>query len=128
MLRQSTTPEHHPSHRLSAAIPPSGSPFFRFVQDHPDVLPALPGYIHEALVRRYIQNANHRGLRDEDLDALVVSYLGRFSRSTVSCGEHDLGVSDVSHERLHQSLSDEPPHFLRLYTTARLVTHDTWHR
>ena len=35
------------------AIPPSGSPFFRFVQDNPDVLPGLPGYIHEALVRRY---------------------------------------------------------------------------
>lgn len=58
------------------AIPPSGSPFFRFVQDNPDVLPGLPGYIHEALVRRYIQNASHRGLRDEDLDALAAPWIG----------------------------------------------------
>ena len=33
------------------AIPPAGSPFFRFVQRHPDVLGELPGYIHRALVR-----------------------------------------------------------------------------
>ena len=53
------------------AIPPSGSPFFRFVKENPDVLGELPGYIHEAIVRRYIQGASHRGLRDDDLDALV---------------------------------------------------------
>ncbi|WP_264159310.1 alpha/beta fold hydrolase [Actinomadura rudentiformis] len=58
------------------AIPPSGSPFFRFVQDHPDVLGQLPGYIHTAIVRAYIQGASHRRLRDEDLDALVQPWTG----------------------------------------------------
>jgi pimeloyl-ACP methyl ester carboxylesterase len=58
------------------AIPPSGSPFFRFVQDHPDVLGQVPGYIHTAIVRTYIQGASHRGLRDEDLDALVEPWTG----------------------------------------------------
>jgi pimeloyl-ACP methyl ester carboxylesterase len=58
------------------AIPPSGSPLFRFVKDDPDVLAALPPYIHEAIVRRYIQGASHRGLRADDLDALVRPWTG----------------------------------------------------
>jgi pimeloyl-ACP methyl ester carboxylesterase len=58
------------------AIPPSGSPFFRFVKENPEVLGELPGYIHEAIVRRYIQGASHRGLRDDDLDALVRPWTG----------------------------------------------------
>ncbi|TDD93511.1 alpha/beta fold hydrolase [Actinomadura rubrisoli] len=58
------------------AIPPSGSPFFKFVQDHPDLLGQLPGYIHTAIVRAYIQGASHRGLRDDDLDALVRPWTG----------------------------------------------------
>ncbi|PZG48858.1 alpha/beta hydrolase [Spongiactinospora gelatinilytica] len=63
------------------AIPPSGSPFFRFVQDHPNVLGKLPGYIHTAIVRAYIQGASHRGLRDEDLDALVQPWTGQDGQS-----------------------------------------------
>ncbi|MFC5833439.1 alpha/beta fold hydrolase [Nonomuraea insulae] len=58
------------------AIPPSGSPFFRFVQDHPDLLGQLPAYIHTAIVRAYIQGASHRGLRDDDLDDLVRPWTG----------------------------------------------------
>ena len=58
------------------AIPPSGSPFFRFVQDHPGVLGELPAYIHTAIVRSYIQGASHRGLRQDDLDALVAPWTG----------------------------------------------------
>ncbi|GAB3978973.1 alpha/beta hydrolase [Actinoallomurus acanthiterrae] len=59
------------------AIPPSGSPFFTFVQDHPDVLGELPAYIHAAIVRTYIQGASHRGLRDADLDALAQPWAGQ---------------------------------------------------
>ena len=33
------------------AIPPSGSPFFRFVQENPGLLDQLPAYVHEAIVR-----------------------------------------------------------------------------
>jgi pimeloyl-ACP methyl ester carboxylesterase len=57
------------------AIPPVGSPFFRFVQDHPGLLAGLPEYIHAALVTAYIQGASHRGLRAEDLDELVAPWL-----------------------------------------------------
>jgi pimeloyl-ACP methyl ester carboxylesterase len=55
----------------AVAIPPSGSPFFRFVQDHPGLLGQLPAYIHEAIVRAYIQNASQLGLRDDVLDLLA---------------------------------------------------------
>lgn len=58
------------------AIPPSGSSFFRFVQSHPDVLAELPAYVHTAIVRAYIQGASHRGLREDDLDALVTPWTG----------------------------------------------------
>ncbi|TQM16159.1 hypothetical protein FB558_2966 [Pseudonocardia kunmingensis] len=58
------------------AIPPAGSPFFRLVQQHPDVLAQVPPYIHEALVRAYIGNASHRGLRAGDLAELVAPWLG----------------------------------------------------
>jgi pimeloyl-ACP methyl ester carboxylesterase len=57
------------------AIPPSGSPFFRFVQDHPTTLDQLPPYIHKAILRAYIQGASHHGLRDSDLAALVAPWI-----------------------------------------------------
>lgn len=58
------------------AIPPSGSPFFKFVQDNPGLLEQLPGYIHRAIVRAYISNATSVGLRDGDLDELMQPWLG----------------------------------------------------
>ena len=58
------------------AIPPTGSPFFKFVQQHPDVMPALPEYIHAALLTAYIQAASHRGLRSEDLHDLLTPWTG----------------------------------------------------
>lgn len=58
------------------AIPPAGSPFFRLVAEHPDVLTRLPPYVHEAVMRAYIANAAHRELREDDLAALVAPWLG----------------------------------------------------
>ncbi|GAA1561117.1 alpha/beta hydrolase [Kribbella hippodromi] len=60
----------------TVAIPPAGSPFFRFVQDHPTTLDELPEYIHDAVLRAYIQNASHHGLRTDQLDELVAPWLG----------------------------------------------------
>jgi pimeloyl-ACP methyl ester carboxylesterase len=60
----------------AVAIPPSGSPFFQLVKEHPDVLAQVPPYIHEALVRAYVGNASFRQLREADLDALVEPWLG----------------------------------------------------
>jgi pimeloyl-ACP methyl ester carboxylesterase len=56
------------------AIPPIGSPFFRFVQEHPGVMAELPAYIHRAIMAEYIQGASHRGLRADDLEALVAPW------------------------------------------------------
>jgi pimeloyl-ACP methyl ester carboxylesterase len=56
------------------AIPPIGSPFFRFVQEHPGVMAELPAYVHRAIMAEYIQGASHRGLRADDLDALVAPW------------------------------------------------------
>ncbi|MFI5693848.1 alpha/beta fold hydrolase [Kribbella sp. NPDC051586] len=60
----------------TVAIPPAGSPFFRFVQDNPTTLDQLPAYIHEAILRAYIQNATHQGLRPDELDELIAPWLG----------------------------------------------------
>ena len=57
------------------AIPPIGSPFCKFVQEHPGLLAQLPAYIHEAIVTAYIPTASHRGLRAEDLDELVAPWI-----------------------------------------------------
>jgi pimeloyl-ACP methyl ester carboxylesterase len=56
------------------ALPPFGSPFFAFVREHGDAMHDLPPYIHEAIVRAYIGNASHRGLRDDDLAMLVAPW------------------------------------------------------
>ena len=58
------------------AIPPSGSPFFRFVQNHPTTLDELPGYVHKAILDTYIQNASHRGLRADELEELAAPWTG----------------------------------------------------
>ena len=63
------------------AIPPSGSPFFRFVQEHPTVLGELPAYIHEAIVRTYILGASHCGLSDAQIKPLVHPWLGAEGQS-----------------------------------------------
>ena len=53
------------------AIPPTGSPFYRFVREHADAMAEIPDYIHAAIVSAYIQGASHVGLRDRDLAMLV---------------------------------------------------------
>lgn len=58
------------------AIPPAGSPFFRLVGEHPEVLTRLPPYIHEAVMKAYIGGAAHRELREDELAALVAPWLG----------------------------------------------------
>jgi pimeloyl-ACP methyl ester carboxylesterase len=58
------------------ALPPTGSPFFRFVKANPNLLDQLPGYIHEAAVRAYVASASARGLRDDVLSALVAPWTG----------------------------------------------------
>jgi pimeloyl-ACP methyl ester carboxylesterase len=84
------------------AIGPSGSPFFRFVQDNPALLPQLPAYIHEAIVRAYIGNATHRGLSDEELTALVEPWTGEVGQPGFyrQIADYDLDLLAENERRL----------------------------
>ena len=84
------------------AIRPSGSPFFRFVQENPALLPQLPAYIHEAIVRAYVGNATYRGLSTEDLDALVEPWTGELGQPAFyrQIADYDLELLDENERRL----------------------------
>lgn len=84
------------------AIPPSGSPFFRFVQDNPGLLAQLPGYVHEAIVRAYVANATHRGLPADELDALVEPWTGPEGQSAFyrQIEDYDLDLLEQNERRL----------------------------
>jgi pimeloyl-ACP methyl ester carboxylesterase len=58
------------------ALTPSGSPFFRVVEEHSHVFEQLPAYIHEAILGAYIDNASHGPLPAETLAALRAPWLG----------------------------------------------------
>ena len=84
------------------AIPPSGSPFFRFVQENPGLLGRLPAYVHEAIVRAYIGTAIHRGLAPADLDALVEPWTGDEGQPAFyrQIEDYDLDVIDENERAL----------------------------
>jgi pimeloyl-ACP methyl ester carboxylesterase len=101
------------------AIPPAGSPFFRLVQQHPDVLSRVPPYIHEALVRAYISGASHRGPRADDLAELTAPWLGEegqpaFYRQIAAYDERYLAENEALLDRI-----DIP-------VTVLWGTEDTW--
>jgi pimeloyl-ACP methyl ester carboxylesterase len=84
------------------AIPPSGSPFFRLVHEHPDVLARLPAYIHDAVVRAYVGNATHRGLPASELDALVEPWTGAVGQAGFyrQIADYDLSLLDDNERSL----------------------------
>ncbi|MGW4081889.1 alpha/beta fold hydrolase [Streptomyces sp. NPDC004822] len=57
------------------ALAPWGSPFFRLVREHADVLAQLPPALHAALVRAYISSTGGPGPHPEVLDRLVEPWL-----------------------------------------------------
>jgi pimeloyl-ACP methyl ester carboxylesterase len=84
------------------AIGPTGSPFFRFVQDNPALLHQLPAYIHEAMVRAYIGNATHGALSPQDLDALVEPWTGELGQPAFyrQIADFDVDLLDDNERRL----------------------------
>ena len=58
------------------AMAPWGSPFFAHVREHEAAFAGVPAYIHEAVVRAYIDGALHAPLADDVVDALVRPWLG----------------------------------------------------
>jgi len=53
------------------AVSPWGSPFFRHVNRYEAAFSGLPDYIHEAVVRSYVQTAAFRPLDESVLDVII---------------------------------------------------------
>lgn len=49
---------------------------FQLIREHPKVFAALPGYAHEALVTAHLNNASHRGLPPDVLEAYLAPWRG----------------------------------------------------
>ncbi|MFI6026132.1 alpha/beta fold hydrolase [Amycolatopsis magusensis] len=58
------------------ALAPWGSPFFRLVRENAAVFEQLPPFLHEALVREYVNSASSPGLHPDVLARLVEPWLG----------------------------------------------------
>jgi pimeloyl-ACP methyl ester carboxylesterase len=101
------------------AIGPSGSPFFRFVQEHRGVLAGLPAYVHEAVVRAYVAGAAHRPLPPSVLDALVEPWLGELGQPAFyrQVEDYDLALLDANEAALPG---------LRVPTRILWGVEDTW--
>jgi pimeloyl-ACP methyl ester carboxylesterase len=58
------------------AVSPWGSPFFRHVNAHEAAFAGLPDYIHEAVVRAYVQTAAYNPLEESTLEGIVSPWTG----------------------------------------------------
>lgn len=58
------------------AVGPWGSEFFNHVREHEQAFAGVPDYIHEAIVRAYIQSAAHRPIDGEPLARTVAPWTG----------------------------------------------------
>ncbi|WP_236012300.1 alpha/beta fold hydrolase [Marinobacter mangrovi] len=58
------------------AVSPWGSPFFRHVNEHEAAFSGVPDFIHQAIVRTYVQTAAHQPLDDATLDGIVRPWTG----------------------------------------------------
>lgn len=63
------------------AVSPWGSPFFQHVNSHEAAFAGLPEYIHEAIVRAYVQTAAHRAIDEVTLNGIVSPWLGEEGKS-----------------------------------------------
>lgn len=58
------------------AVSPWGSPFFRHVNVHEAAFAGLPDYIHDAVVRSYVQTAAFKPLDEATLDGILSPWTG----------------------------------------------------
>lgn len=58
------------------AVSPWGSPFFRHVKNHEAAFSGMPDYIHEAVVRTYVQTAAFEPLDSATLEGIVQPWTG----------------------------------------------------
>ncbi|GEK79274.1 alpha/beta fold hydrolase [Agrococcus baldri] len=94
------------------ALRPWGSPFFSLVQQHAEVFAQLPAAIHRGAIEAYIRGASHRGLRDDELAALVGPWLGETGQPAFY---RQIAQADEAHTaELESRLGelDEPVHIV----------------
>lgn len=101
------------------ALRPWGSPFFNLVRDNADVFSALPAAVHQGAISAYIETASHRGLRPDDLIALVRPWLGEDGQSAFyrQIAEADERFTDDIETRLGE---------VRVPTHIIWAEQDTW--
>lgn len=57
------------------AISPWGSPFYQHIQAHERAFAGAPGYIHEAIVRAYVNTAAFKPIAEATLDLIVAPWI-----------------------------------------------------
>lgn len=62
------------------ALKPWGSPFFAHVQKHEAAFQGVPDYIHEAIIRAYVQGATHAAMPDDTLAGILKPWRGERGR------------------------------------------------
>ncbi len=60
----------------AVALAPWGSPFVQHVRQYDDAFSGMPGYMHMALLRAYLQTAAHQTLSEETLDIYSAPWVG----------------------------------------------------
>lgn len=60
----------------AVALAPWGSPFVQHVRDHEAAFAGMPGYMHHALLRAYLQTAAHQPLPEAALEIYCRPWLG----------------------------------------------------
>jgi pimeloyl-ACP methyl ester carboxylesterase len=58
------------------ALSPWGSPFFKHVRKYEVAFAGVPDYIHEAIVKAYVQTAAYKPIDNETLDEIVRPWTG----------------------------------------------------
>lgn len=94
------------------ALRPWGSPFFQLVKDHAEVFAQLPAAVHRGAIGAYIGGASRRGLRAEDLAALVEPWTGDDGQAAFyrQIAQADERYTEEFEKRFDQI--DEPTHII----------------
>jgi pimeloyl-ACP methyl ester carboxylesterase len=94
------------------ALRPWGSPFYRLVREHADVLQQLPSAVHRGAVEAYIRTASHKGLTDTDVEAFVEPWTGELGQPALyrQIEQADERFTDEVEERYGDI--DEPVHII----------------
>jgi pimeloyl-ACP methyl ester carboxylesterase len=58
------------------ALSPWGSPFFKHVRKYEAAFAGVPDYIHEAIIKAYVQTAAYKPIDNETLDEIVRPWTG----------------------------------------------------